>query len=103
MDFLLGIAFILIGISEICLYIMIANLDPRSKLYNKIDPIENNDKKKELINDLPVDMSRQQRRLFEKQLNDFESKFSHFSNYQLKLISDLCLDIINKRGVKYEK
>lgn len=61
------------------------------------DPIRKNKKSDSLLNDLPVDMSRQQRRLFEKQLSEFKKKFNNFSNYQLKLISDLCIEIIQER------
>ena len=59
-------------------------------------PIENK-KSDVILNDLPVDMSRTQRRLFEKQLNEFKKKFNNFSNYQLKMISDLCIEIIQER------
>lgn len=62
-----------------------------------LDPKRKNKKFDNLLNDLPVDMSRTQRRLFEKQLFEFKKKFNNFSNYQLKLISDLCIEIIQER------
>lgn len=65
-------------------------------IYSK-DPVRKNKKFDNLLNNLPVDMSRQQRRLFDKQLSEFKKKFNNFSNYQLKLISDLCIEIIQER------
>lgn len=62
-----------------------------------LDPKRMNKNSDLILNDLPVDMSRTQRRLFEKQLIEFKRKFSNFSNYQLKLISDLCIEIIQER------
>lgn len=42
-------------------------------------------------------MNRQQERLMKKQLLLFEKKFNSFSIYQLSMIRDLIIDIINRK------
>lgn len=96
-DVLLGVALVCLSLCEILLYLYILHVDPKSRFHFGSDDKEDS-KKKELLDNLPVDMSRTQRRLFEKQLSDFDKTFHHFSNYQLKMISDLCIDIIKERS-----
>lgn len=44
------------------------------------------------------DLSRTQKRLFEKQLSKFDYTFSQFSNYQLSIIIDRIKKIIESRS-----
>lgn len=66
-------------------------------IYSLILVHSSTEEKQNISFDFPDDMSRTQKRLFEKQMNQFKCTFNNFSNYQLSAIKQLIESILKGR------